>query len=303
MTPAPGSDGQLRATAGRLKRSRAALRPELLAELHPTRNRDVDFGALGIGSQCRLWWCCPDGHEWQASVVNRSRGTGCPVCWARRRAEVPLARSLAARHPELVAELHPSRNGELDPSRLGAESARKVWWRCGDGHEWQARVHTRSQGSGCPVCAKRRPISRNISLAVRHPELVAELHPSRNASLDPFALAAKSNFKVWWRCGRGHAWEASVAARARGTGCPECAKRRLPVPERALAALHPDVAAELHPTRNLELDPSTLSAGSTWKVWWRCPAGHEWEAVVAKRSQGTGCPVCGGQRQTAQRAF
>ncbi|MBQ04335.1 hypothetical protein CL673_06465 [Candidatus Bathyarchaeota archaeon] len=28
--------------------------------------------------------------------------------------------------------------------------------------------------------------------------------------------------KIWWRCSRGHEWEAAVASRIRGTGCPDC---------------------------------------------------------------------------------
>ena len=280
------------------ERSLEAVRPELFAELHPTRNADVDLAALSTGSVCRVWWRCGDAHEWQATVAERSRGTGCPVCWAERRAEVPLARSLAAIRPELVAELHPSRNGELDATRLGAASSRKVWWRCRDGHEWAARVFSRSRGSGCPVCRSRRHASRKVSLAVKHPELVGELHPSRNGSLDPFELAAHSNFKVWWRCGCGHEWAASVASRVTGSGCPECAKRRPPLTERSLAVLHPELAAELHPTRNVDLDPRSLAAGSSWKVWWRCPHGHEWEDVVWRRARGKGCLVCGNDPDT-----
>ncbi|MGW1974243.1 zinc-ribbon domain-containing protein [Streptomyces sp. NPDC001889] len=35
---------------------------------------------FGPGSQRRVWWLCPAGHEYQARVSNRSRGTGCPTC-------------------------------------------------------------------------------------------------------------------------------------------------------------------------------------------------------------------------------
>lgn len=28
------------------------------------------------------------------------------------------------------------------------------------------------------------------------------------------------------------------------------------------------------------------------KVWWQCRRGHEWEAVVASRNRGIGCPYC-----------
>ena len=47
---------------------------------------------------------------------------------------------------------------------------------------------------------------------------------------------------------------------------------------RSLAALHPELARELHPTRNGDLDPRALAPTSSQRVWWRCPAcGHEWQ--------------------------
>jgi len=274
------------------ERALSAVRPELFAQLPPALNPDVDLAAVGPWSGRKVWWRCREGHEWRATVRARSGGTGCPICWAQRRATVPPARSLAAKRPDLVSELHPSRNGDLDASALGAGSGRRVWWRCREGHEWRATVVTRSGGTGCPICAKRRQVVRQLSLAVKHPGLAAELHQTRNGSLDPFSLAAHSNFKVWWSCACGHEWATSVAARSSGTGCPACAKRQSPPSERSLVAAHPELAAELHPTRNGDLDPRSLSAGSSWKVWWRCPAGHEWQARVSGRSPGTGCPTC-----------
>jgi hypothetical protein len=290
-------------------RSLAVKRPDLFEQLHPTRNGAADLATLGAGSGRKMWWSCREGHEWQATVANRSGGTGCPACSAEQRgralrarvAVVPSPRSLAVKHPELLAELHPTRNGDLDACSIGAGSARKVWWQCRSGHEWHARVNDRSRGSGCPVCTKQRPVSPERSIAVKHPELVAELHPSRNGDLDPRGLAAGSNVKLWWRCALGHEWAASVAARSRGTACPVCSRTRVTA-ERSLAVRHPELLAELHPTRNDRLDPWSLAASSNAKVWWRCRDGHEWAAVVSSRSGGSGCPVCYQQRRARKAA-
>ena len=286
-------------------RSLAVKRPDLFVELHPTRNGAVDLATLAAGSGRRMWWSCREGHEWQATVTDRSSGTGCPICSAARRARalrarvwaVPPDRSLAVKHPELLAEVDQSRNGSLDVGVIGAGSARKIWWRCRHGHKWQARVYDRSKGSGCPVCAKQRPLSPARSLAVRRPELVAELHPTRNGKLDPLGLPAGSNVKVWWRCALGHEWGATLAARSRGTSCPVCSRTRV-AEERSIAIKHPELVAELHPTRNDGLDPRSLAASSNRKVWWRCPHGHEWAAVVSSRSAGRGCPACYERRRS-----
>lgn len=144
------------------------MRPELVAELHPTRNRGVDPEAIGYGSRRKLWWRCPDcGHEWRATVSSRAiKGTGCRRCFMERHTHqlaernrqrpptVPIERSLGVRRPDLVAELHPTMNGEIDPYAIGASSHRRLWWRCPAGHQWQTTVNTRNRGCGCPACKR-----------------------------------------------------------------------------------------------------------------------------------------------------
>lgn len=205
-------------------------------------------------------------------------------------------RSLHATHPALAAELHPLRNGAITALDLSSGLARSVWWLCPSGHEWQASVAGRVAGRSCPQCARSEPLTR--SLAQVHPELATELHPTRNRGVRAEQLAPQSNRQVWWQCPRGHAWEARVYVRARGGGCPICARQRV-ARERSLAYKLPALAAELHPERNPGVDSTTLAAGSSRLVWWRCAAGHEWEARVYARAAGTGCPHCRALRATA----
>ncbi len=59
-----------------------------------------------------------------------------------------------------------------------------------------------------------------------------------------------------------------------------------------LADARPEVVAQWHPTRNGELRPGDVTANSRRRVWWRCDAGHEWEAPVYSRTAGRGCLGC-----------
>jgi hypothetical protein len=70
-------------------------------------------------------------------------------------------------------------------------------------------------------------------------------------------------------------------------------------PWRSLAAMHPDLAAQLHPDRNRGLgDPRAIAAKSARSLWWRCPdCGHEWQATVGSRAVGHGCPECYNRRR------
>ena len=224
---------------------------------------------------------------------------------------VRRAQSLGVLRPALVLELHPERNGALDPYAIGVRSGRKLWWRCATcGHDWQAAPHERSRGGGCPRCAqeKRNAANRHVtnerSLAVKRPDLVAELHPSLNLELDAYTLGAGSGQLVWWLCRVcGHAWKAAPASRARGRGCPRCGRRRTAAasarsqsrvpPERSLARKRPELARELHPTCNRELDPLALAPYSNREIWWLCPTcGNEWKRAPNARRAAGRCPAC-----------
>ncbi|MFC6238031.1 zinc-ribbon domain-containing protein [Longivirga aurantiaca] len=69
-------------------------------------------------------------------------------------------------------------------------------------------------------------------------------------------------------------------------------------PEAALAACYPDVAATWHPERNGTRTPADTSSKNSFRAWWRCPAGHEWEEIVATR---TGLPGWKGGERAACR--
>lgn len=126
-------------------------------------------------------------------------------------------------------------------------------------------------------------------LATLYPELAAEWHPTKNGALTPEQVLAGSEKRVWWQCGRGHAWQTSVSTRTRANcRCPVCAGRTVLAGENDLATLSPELAAEWHPTLNGALTPDMVTAGSNKRVWWQCRLGHVWRAVVARPEHGMG---------------
>jgi len=132
-----------------------------------------------------------------------------------------------------------------------------------------------------------------------YPALIAEWDRDKNGELYPDETSYGSNRKVWWRCDRGpdHQWQAVVASRVRGCGCPFCAGQRVSVTN-SLATRAPEVAAEWHPTQNGALGPGDLVWSSGQRVVWRCQRDptHEWSARVNARTSGrTGCPFCNGR--------
>jgi hypothetical protein len=163
------------------------------------------------------------GHEWEAPVRNRSRGYGCPYCAGRA---VGSDNCLEAINPKLTKQWHPEKNGSLTPKSVAPNSDKNAWWFCHKGHEWQATISNRNRGRGCPYCAGRAVCEDN-SLETLNPSLATEWHPIKNENLTPSGVTPGSSRKVWWRCEKGHEWEAIIGSRSKGYGrCPYCSGRK-----------------------------------------------------------------------------
>jgi hypothetical protein len=215
--------------------------PHLAAEWHPTRNGGRLLDDYHAQSDAQAWWRGACGHEWRATIQSRAyQGSGCPRCravgaGARFNAFMSgSASSLAERRPDIAAEWHPTKNGALTPADVSYGSAKKVWWRCAAGHEWEIAVNRRTdrQGRGCWCCAypSRVPSPEQIeparSIAVLSPTLAAQWHPSRNGHATPATIALCSTQQVWWRCVGGHTWHSRPASRAGSdSGCRACANK------------------------------------------------------------------------------
>lgn len=123
--------------------------PDLVKEWHPTKNTGVKPADLTPGSGRKVWWICSAGHEWEAAIYSRSRGSGCPFC---RRSKKSEAGYLALTNPELIKDWHPTKNGALNPRNVTSDHLKKVWWVCLNGHEWKDTIKNRIKGNGCPTC-------------------------------------------------------------------------------------------------------------------------------------------------------
>ena len=108
----------------------------------------------------RVWWCCAAyGHSWEASVAHRSRGINCPIC--ANRTIIPGFNDLASMSPQLLQSWDSERN-TISPSEIPPNAARKVWWKCENGHHWRCTLSNRQHGSECPYCEGRIPARTRI---------------------------------------------------------------------------------------------------------------------------------------------
>ena len=95
---------------------------------------------------------------------------------------------------------------------------------------------------GCGVCGSCSQVvyTGYNDIAITHPHIAKQWHPTKNGSLLPTMVSSGSHEKVWWLCGEcgygGHDdWEATTVDRIRyNTGCP-CCGDGMPYPEKLMA--------------------------------------------------------------------
>ena len=106
----------------------------------------------------KVWWKCSKGHEWQAIIQGRNKGASCPYCAGQKVAKG--SNDFATINPQLASEWNYEKNGDLRPEDFAVASNKKIWWVCNKGHEWQATINNRNNGTGCPYCSNKKNSKR-----------------------------------------------------------------------------------------------------------------------------------------------
>lgn len=132
-------------------------------------------------------------------------------------------------------------------------------------------------------------------LKTANPDLLKEWDYEKNAGIDVDAIRVNASNKIFWKClvDPRHRWVARVSNRAiDGNGCPYCSGRKT-LREESFGALFPEIASQLHPTKNRGFDPFAISPGSNKVANWICEKGHVWSGAVHHRViSKSGCRIC-----------
>lgn len=214
-----------------------------------------------------LRWRCAHGHEWEspAAIV---KGHWCPHC---QRENSPTG---IERMREIAAE-----RGGLCLSEHYVNAGSYLQWQCTHGHIWEATATKIQQGQWCPYCSGyRHSLADMQALAqARGGECLSDAYVTMD-------------HKLQWRCGHGHAWEATAAIVVRGSWCPQCRHERSQY--RHMERMH-ELAAQ---RGGLCLSERYLGADTS--LAWRCGKGHLWQMAPRHMiGRGWWCPFCSGRRK------
>lgn len=279
--------------------------PKIAEEWNYERNGNLTPKMFFSGCGDRVWWRCARGHEWKAAIQPRTKSVGCPYCSNRK--VLPGFNDLATTDSDIAKEWHFEKNGELRPQNTTRSVSKKVWWICEKGHEYQMRIDHRTTGHKCPYCMGSKTIPGENDFTVKHPMLLEEWDYKQNEGIFPSDYLPGSEKRVWWICKRcGHSWNAMIASRVNGNGCPECGKKL--ANSRALESKIQNggsfenwckerpskryLLAEWEPSN--ELKPTDVSPKSYTKILWKCSTcGYCWKSAVFSRANADKtCPVC-----------
>ncbi|MBO5867261.1 MAG: hypothetical protein J6Q55_04355, partial [Clostridia bacterium] len=133
-------------------------------------------------------------------------------------------------------------------------------------------------------------------------DLINSWDYNKNCGISPESISLGSDRKVWWKCEKGHSWQATVSSRSgkEKCGCPYCAGQRVIPGENDLETLYPKIAKEWDYNKNIK-KPSEVMSMDNRKYWWICPqCGNSYQSSPSHRAgRGGGCPACARARTIA----
>ena len=205
-------------------------------------------------------------------------------------------------HPEIAAEWDSEANTHINPEIDGYSASKMSWWVCDKGHRYNALLYTRTLYSqGCPYCAGKRAWAGFNDLATLRPDVLPKWDYEKNVDITPQEVSQSSHKLVWWKCEKGHSWQARVQSitnmKEGFEGCPYCDGKKVLKGENDLVTLFPEIAKEWCYELN-DITPDEVIYSSFNKYWWKCEKGHTWEMTPYYRTgkhKGK-CPYCSNLR-------
>ena len=199
-------------------------------------------------------------------------------------------------NPGVAGEWDCELNAPLRPDEFTGGADYIAWWQCKTcGNRWQAKIYSRTEGRGCPICARDRLKQGVNDLATLVPAVAAEWDYYQNEPHLPSDFTYDSTWRVWWTCKRRHNWPARINKRTkRKQKCPYCCNNKVWPGYNDIPTTHPQLLDEWDSERNAPLRPEQFTAGADIVVAWKCgKCGHRWKARVYTRKK-HGCPCCAG---------
>lgn len=270
--------------------------PEIAKQWHPIKNGNLTPYDVTTGSKKKVWWQCPLGHEWEASIQQRTRGRGCPVCKKENNSSFPeqvLFFYLKKYFDDTINRYKLQGKAEIDvfvPSlKFGIEYDGSYYHRKKEHKDLKKEKFINDNGvkllrikeleeslSECYIennviyCKSECPVSQLNNVVKLSFEYIQKNIINKHFDLD--IDIERDRIKIY---------ELFIYSEKK----------------ESLAEKYSDIAKEWHPTKNGSIKPTMVKPTSHKKVWWMCEKGHEWQSTITNRiDRHSGCPYCSNKK-------
>lgn len=280
----------------------ATTHPKLSEEWHPIKNEELEPTQVTHGSGKKVWWICPEGHEYQATVLHRTRGTNCPVCNSGR--QTSFAEQAIWYYVKKVYADAESRykapflkRMELDiyiPSIKFAIEYDGVAWHKDNDKKREEEKYILCQKEGIRLLRIQEVATQHkIKTADDYLSLKGDMCDYRQLGiLIRYLLSYLDPASNMFTRRNPRQFFSPVDVNVERDQY-EIRKYMTTIKGKSLKDVHPDIAAEWHPKKNYTITPEKVYPGSDIKVWWVCPkCGNEYKSSISHRVMGTACPKC-----------
>ena len=259
---------------------------QLMAEWGWDKNNDLDPSTVSCGSSKKVWWTCKEGHEWEAQIKNRTKGSGCPHCYHARQRNLPSRNGLQKTHEEFVDDLRRRNPNELIIIGKYTTARGQIEWECKEckKHIFSSPKHLYTATGLCSECLNARIAEETIKKnkenflkGLQERDNPPELLEDYKGMLKPIKV----------RCSIcGYIWSATPSNLLRYvSACPECERNNR-------VKTHVDFISEL-----TKINPYIKVLGEYFSshspIECQCLlCNYTWSPRPYSLLNGVGCPNC-----------
>ena len=272
----------------------ATVNPKLASQWDYEKNSPLKPNDVLPRSMKKVWWICEKGHNFEATIDNRTKGSGCPLCSHERKTSFPekaVCYYLSKFFPDIKYNHKTPWLGKSEIDIFIPSLNLAIEY---DGERWHQNIkkdlkkdcllknHSikviRIREPGCPdmkndcLCIKtEKPISDGSHVIPAIKKLFLFINKTFSLNFMPSVNFTKDTADIL----NGYYHQVKL---------------------HSLSSENPSLAKEWDYEKNGKLTPSMVFPNSGKKAWWKCEKGHEWAAVIASRNNGVGCPYCSGRK-------
>ena len=262
--------------------------PELIIEWDYEKNIGLMPEQFKRGSNINVWWKCPLGHSWQATISHRTNGTGCPHCYSEN----------GTSFPEQALVFYLSKYTKVENRKLVENNEIDIFLpQYNIGFEYDGKYFHSSEKSKQKE-QKKDKFFENKGIIIYHIKEDNKFHFDISNKI----IFCKIDGQYIYIKYVLEQIEKIINVKINNVDLINDKSKIYSqyiksIKEDSVARNYPSIAKEWDYEKNGNISPQNFTCGSTKKVWWKCnKCGSEYITSINHRVNGTGCPYCAGKK-------